>query len=172
MNSGVFRADLFYRLAVVRLRVPPLRERPEDMDLLVHHLLAEISTRLDTGDPPPLDPSAMQQLVAHPWPGNVRELRNFLERMVTLSEGPEALLPSSLPLASQVSAGPGGVSFREETDQAPFREAKETCLVRFERDYLTEILRRCGFNVAEASRQSGIDRVHLFRLIKKHGLRR
>jgi two-component system, NtrC family, response regulator GlrR len=160
VNHAIFRADLFYRLAVVRLRVPPLRERPEDIEPLAQHLLAEASRRFGLDGPPPLSPAALQQIVTHRWPGNVRELRNFCERLVALSGDREA--PPAAP-PSRDAVG------RER--RPLLQEAKAEWVARFDVQYLTRLLERCQGNVAEAARRSGIDRVHLFRLIKKYGLR-
>jgi DNA-binding NtrC family response regulator len=160
VNHATFRADLFYRLAVVRVRVPPLRERAEDIEPLALALLEDAARRFGLDRPPPLPASALQQLVTHRWPGNVRELRNFCERLVALSPGEE---PAR-------AAAPGGNT--DDGDDLPFKEAKARWVAQFDVDYLTRLLERCQDNVAEASRRSGIDRVHLFRLIKKYGLRR
>jgi len=167
VNQGTFRADLFYRLAVMHLRVPPLRHRPEDVELLVARLLPDIASRY--GVPAPqLDRETLQQLVSHPWPGNVRELRNFLERLVALSR-------SGSPVQAVEDLGPPaaaeGLSIGELA-HLPFKEAKAQWTATFDVSYLKRLLERCDQNVAEASRQSGIDRVHLFRLIKKYDLKR
>jgi two-component system response regulator GlrR len=161
VNHATFRADLFYRLAVVRARIPPLRERPEDIEPLALHLLAEAARRFGLEGPPPLSPAALQQLVTHRWAGNVRELRNFCERLVALSPAGDTAPPP---------ASPGPASADDAAD-LPFKEAKAEWVARFDVQYLTRLLDRCQDNVAEASRRSGIDRVHLFRLIKKYGLR-
>jgi DNA-binding NtrC family response regulator len=158
--AATFRADLFYRLAVVRLRVPPLRERPEDIEPLAQHLLAQASRRFGLEGPPPLSPAALQQIVTHRWPGNVRELRNFCERLVALSGDGEA--PHATPPSRDAV---------DETADLAFNEAKAEWVARFDVQCLTRLLERCQGNVAEAARKSGIDRVHLFRLIKKYGLR-
>jgi transcriptional regulator with PAS, ATPase and Fis domain len=161
VNQATFRADLFYRLAVVRLRVPPLRERPEDVQPLALALFAEAARRFGLDQAPALSPAALQELLSHRWPGNVRELRNFCERLV-------ALAPAGAPLAPVSSAGPEAL---DPITELPFKEAKAQSVAQFDVQYLTRLLERCGDNVAEASRRSGIDRVHLFRLIKKYGLR-
>ncbi|MBI2377893.1 MAG: sigma 54-interacting transcriptional regulator [Deltaproteobacteria bacterium] len=165
MNEGSFRSDLYYRLAVIHLRVPPLRDRPDDVELLLNHMLQEAAARLDA-PVPTLDPATRQQIIGHPWPGNARELRNFVERLVALSSAEPAL---ELPTSSRASAG--GVQI-EDVELLPFKEAKAQWTQRFDEAYLSRLLARTAFNVAEAARQSGIDRVHLFRLIKKLGLKR
>lgn len=168
VNQGTFRADLFYRLAVLHLRVPPLRERPEDIELLVEHMLPLIATRLGVQPQDPLSPQTLQQLLGYAWPGNVRELRNVLERLVTLSGSAVTFdaLADAEPTAKATTLSP------EALVALPFKEAKTQWLTHFELRYLEILLERCKGNVAEAARQSGIDRVHLFRLVKKYGLRR
>jgi DNA-binding NtrC family response regulator len=168
VNTNAFRADLFYRLAVVRLRVPPLAQRPEDIDLLVPHLLQQIAPR--GGGPkalPQLTAETLRQLANHPWPGNVRELRNFLERLVALSGSRRVDLSTELELTSPI-----GRPSIDHLEELPFKEAKAQWTAHFDVEYLTRLLQRCDNNVAEAARRSGVDRVHLFRLIKKYGLRR
>ena len=167
VNQRSFRADLFYRLAVFCVRVPPLRERIEDIEALVCAMLPEIAERLGLPDgPPPLDAETLQQLVTHRWPGNVRELRNFVERLAVLADRAsfdDALGSTGAPGATVPSSLAGA--------DLPFKEAKAHAMAHFDITYLRRLLERCGGNVAEAARQSSIDRVHLFRLIKKYGLR-
>jgi transcriptional regulator with PAS, ATPase and Fis domain len=164
VNAGTFRADLFYRLAVVHLRVPPLRHRPEDVELLVGRMLASIASSMAV-PAPELSSETMQQLVSHPWPGNVRELRNFLERLVALSDrgAPELSRPLELSSRELTVA---------DLESLPFRDAKARWIEHFDVTYLSRLLLRHGNNVADAARHSGIDRVHLFRLIKKYKLER
>jgi DNA-binding NtrC family response regulator len=166
-NEGIFRPDLYYRLAVVHVRIPPLRTRAGDVEPLVRELLERTAKKLGLAAPPQLSEETMQQLARHPWPGNVRELRNFVERLVALSEGsvgfelPEELsvTPPRQELSIDALAG------------EPFKDAKAQWIEYFDQAYLSRLLERCQLNVAEAARQSGIDRVHLFRLIKKYKLR-
>ncbi len=165
VQGGGFRADLFYRLAVVHLRVPPLRQRPADVRLLVEELLPAIAARHGVA-PPALDEESLRLLCAHAWPGNARELRNYLERLVALSLDPASALPEARPGLTPPPAV-------ELADLAalPFREAKLRWTAAFDTAYVQHVLARNRGNVAEAARESGIDRVHLFRLIKKYGLR-
>ncbi|MCA9667762.1 MAG: sigma 54-dependent Fis family transcriptional regulator [Myxococcales bacterium] len=163
VNQGSFRADLFYRLGVVHFTLPPLRERIEDIEPLIEALWPEIGE----GDPPAISQEVLQKLRAHPWPGNVRELRNVIERMVTLTDGSESEIVEELRLEA-----PDQPLALEDLDSLTFREAKATLLEHFEQRYLTELLRRTGHNVTQASRESGVDRVHLYRLIKKYQLKR
>ena len=159
-----FRKDLFHRLAVLRVTLPPLRERPDDILLLIDAVLQRL------GKPPStLSDQTRALLTQYPWPGNVRELRNVVEQVVNLGE--ESLpdmdsLGDSLggkppPRASQAPAGPG----------LPFKEAKERLIEGFERDYLKGLMKRCEGNLSRASREAGIARLYLRKLLHKHGMR-
>lgn len=167
VNDGTFRADLYYRLAVVHVRIPPLRERREDVELMTERMLPMVAERMHV-PVPEISDETMHQLVQHHWRGNGRELRNFLERLVALSQGPGPVhIAGELELAE-----PAGEISIDALEHMPFREAKARWTEHFDITYLARLLERCGYNVAEASRQSGIDRVHLFRLIKRYKLRR
>jgi two-component system, NtrC family, response regulator GlrR len=159
VNAGQFRADLYYRLAVVQIRVPPLRDRLDDLPLLVPALLDDISR--DRGLDAHVEPDAalLASLARHSWPGNVRELRNYLEHLVILRM-PPPLEPDETPVS-----GFGAL------DHLPLRVAKSQLLDRFERHYVVRLLAETGGNVAEAARRAGVDRVTLFRTIRRHGLK-
>jgi transcriptional regulator with GAF, ATPase, and Fis domain len=172
INEGSFRADLFYRISVMRLRLPPLRERPEDIELLASQFMTETWSRLAPGaTPPPLGAETIQRLVSHRWPGNVRELRNFIERVAILarsgSSAPPELDPSS---PSDPDGGPGSALAVDVG--LPYKDSKMRWIDRFEVEYVTELLRRQGGNVAAAARAAGVDRTYLFRLIRKYDLKR
>jgi DNA-binding NtrC family response regulator len=150
VNRGLFREDLFYRLNVISIRVPALRERVEDIPLLAEHFRRQLS-----GDGGGMLPQAtLDALSAAPWPGNVRELRNRIERMVAL----ERYDPTLETRADQV----GEPSFHQE---------RERVLDEFERRFVGELLARTGGNASEAARRAGMNRVYLARLIRKHRLR-
>lgn len=167
----MFRPDLFYRLSVVRLRLPPLRERPEDVEALAVRFMEEFWERMGKGMvPPPIGRETMQRLVSHRWPGNIRELRNFMERVVVLARTgaspdlledlePEPLVP---PQKKNVDVDVG----------LPYKEAKMKWIDHFEMTYVAELLDRNSNNVAAAARQAGVDRTYFFRLIRKYGLKR
>jgi DNA-binding NtrC family response regulator len=148
---------LFHRLAVLRVTLPPLRERPEDLPLLVDTVLRRMSK-----PPGALSEQTRALLAQYPWPGNVRELRNVVEQVVNLGEEtlPE-LTPD--PHGHSVDAGAAGL-------ELPFKEAKERLIEGFERDYLRSLMERCEGNLSRASREAGIDRFYLRKLMKKHGL--
>jgi len=151
--EGRFRGDLYYRLAVVELRVPPLRERPEDLLPLAHALLAE-STRQAGREGLHLAPEAEAALAAHPWPGNVRELRNRIERAALLAPGP-ALTPADL--------FPGAAPPPAPQTLAEARDAAE-------RAHIQRILARCGGRMADAARLLGISRTTLWERARRLGL--
>jgi len=157
VNKGLFRDDLYFRLAVMSVRVPPLRERLEDLPLLVRGFLVELGMAAQHE----LFPArVLAELAAHDWPGNVRELRNYVERTVVLNEP----LPASL-------ARPDTSSSVEADLQVPFKAAKDAVVDAFERRYLTALLDAAGGNISRAAREGGMDRMHLHRLVQRHGLR-
>jgi DNA-binding NtrC family response regulator len=154
--EGSFREDLFYRLNVIPVTLPPLRERKEDIPLLVEHFLdrleAELKRRVE------VSPEAMAALLAHDWPGNVRELRNLLERGAVVAQG-NVIQPADLgiaPAPEKASASPGEPSTLEE----------------MERHHISSVLAHTGGNVSQAARLLAIDRVTLYNKIKKYHLRR
>jgi DNA-binding NtrC family response regulator len=162
VRQGRFRADLFYRLNVVRIEVPPLRDRPDDIAPLAHLAAEEISARL--GRPvPAISPETLARLRAYPWPGNVRELRSVIERALILDplHGLEGLdlLPAPAPSASAADASPG-------ESELNLREA----LNRLERDLLLEAQRRAGGVRKDAARMLGIDPRNFAYYLRKHGL--
>jgi DNA-binding NtrC family response regulator len=157
--AGRFREDLYYRLAVVRLSLPPLRERIEDLPLLAGHLLRELGA-----DPSRiLDGQVLSALQRHDWPGNVRELRNTLERAVALAE-PVAVeaSPGTRPVVPDASGVDTAV---------PLRIGRQRLTTAYERAYVTQLLRECQGNQSEAARRAGIDRISLYRLLERLGLR-
>lgn len=157
VNAGRFRADLYYRLAVARLSIPPLRERPEDIPLLVRHFTRQI-TGAETST---FSASTLTALSKHPWEGNVRELRNVVEAALALG---------TVELEGQMESTEAGDAARLE-DALPYKEARARVLEEFEGRYLPELLERADGNVTHAARLSGMDRRYLLRLLKRHGLR-
>jgi DNA-binding NtrC family response regulator len=169
VNTGHFRADLFYRLAVIQVRMPSLRDRLDDLPLLVRGLLEAIARErgLDAHIEP--DAELIGSLARHTWPGNVRELRNYLEQLLIL-EVPPPFMGEVAAMPSAAGAGPGAPPF-EGLIELPLRSAKSELLERFERHYVARLLEQTGGNVAEAARRAGVDRVTLFRTIRRYGLR-
>jgi DNA-binding NtrC family response regulator len=159
--AGRFRPDLLYRLAVVRVALPPLRTRREDIPLLARDLLR----RRGLPDEAPAGPG-LDRLIAHGWPGNVRELRNVLDRALALAPGVQRFADLVIRIDPSPLAGEG-LAVRSDL---PFAEAKAVVLHDLERRYLADVLARTGGNLSAASRESGIDRKHLRTLARKHGL--
>jgi DNA-binding NtrC family response regulator len=155
VNQGKFRRDLFHRLAVLRVTLPALRERPEDIPFLVDHMLKQMGRPQSA-----LSDQTRALLMQYPWPGNVRELRNVVEQVVNLGE--EAL--------PDLEAPPGADGRKGPDLDLPFKEAKEHLIEVFERDYLKNLIERCEGNISRASREADIDRVYLRKLLRKHGL--
>ena len=157
VNRGSFRADLYFRLAVVHVHMPALHEHPEDIPLYVAAMLEE---RGEPGAQVRLDPETLARLQAQAWPGNVRELRNTVERAVLLGE----LAPDPGPAGEAATAGAVDPTI-------PFKTAKAAWIERFERAYLESLLRQCDANITRATRVAEIDRVYMLRLLDKYGLR-
>jgi DNA-binding NtrC family response regulator len=157
-----FREDLYYRVAVVRMLVPPLRERLDDIPLLIEHFI-----RLFGADRAlSIAPEDLERLRHHPWLGNARELRNVIERACALSHG------SRLEIDEALEERPlrGGDSGVVNVD-LPFKDAKAQVIDAFEREYIGALLKQHGGNLSAAARAAEIDRKHLRELLRKHGLR-
>ena len=156
VETGRFREDLFYRLAVVRLRAPSLRERPEDIAPLAAHFAREAGLH-------DLPTAVVEQLKARAWPGNVRELRNAVQAYAALG---------SLPAADGPQAGALELALSQLVDvERPYVEQKDELIDRFTRLYLTALLAHTGGNQSAAARLAGLDRGYLGRLLTKHGAR-
>jgi DNA-binding NtrC family response regulator len=155
VNHGRFREDLYYRLSVVTIRVPPLREHLEDLPVLVRAFLRDQDARevqkLFT-------PQVLSDMGRYDWPGNVRELRNYVERAVVL----RTIDPQSKREPSNAKAA---------NIEVPFTTAKDAIVEDFERAYLAELLKWSGGNISKAARKAGMDRMYLHRLLQRHGLR-
>jgi DNA-binding NtrC family response regulator len=167
VRAGRFREDLFHRLAVVRVELPPLRERRDDIPLLTRHFLAQASAQarrvvLEVPD------DAMAALAAYDWPGNVRELKNVLERAFSLAPHATFLDTTLLGLEELTPRPFDGAPSVDTT--VPFKEAKDRLILVWEREYVQTLVTRAEGNVSLAARRAGIDRVYLHRLMKKHGL--
>ncbi|HVE83667.1 MAG TPA: sigma 54-interacting transcriptional regulator [Myxococcales bacterium] len=158
VNAGRFRADLYYRLAVVEARLPPLRERREDLPLLVENLLAALGAA-DRDEAAFLRTREFAaELSRHAWPGNVRELRNYVEACLAMRE--------VRPLPAAAAAQDVSVD-----TSRPLKEQREMWVQTFERAYLERILSEHQGNVSAAARAAGVDRIHFYRLLWRHGLK-
>ena len=162
VKTGTFREDLFFRLAVLRVRIPPLRQRPEDIPGLVAHFLRD-SGREDLQ----IGYETMAKLQAHPWPGNVRELKNYIDRALALSDDDQ--LPA-VPLDLLGADDDRGLNLGQALSQ-PYKEAKGELLEEFERRYWSALLDETGWNISEAARRGGIHRKSVEYLVRKLGLK-
>ncbi|MCB9602754.1 MAG: sigma 54-interacting transcriptional regulator [Polyangiales bacterium] len=165
VNDGHFRLDLYYRLAVVPLRVPSLRERLEDLELLVTHFLGELGRHTPIDDLFP--PSVLASLRTHRWPGNVRELRNVVEATVAMGE-PMVEHLSQPPPGQEVS---GDAIAMGPLYPLSYKDARAALLHEFEHRYIKHWLACTQGNVAHAAREAKMDRSHLFHLLRRHDLR-
>ena len=159
VNLGTFREDLYYRLAVVELELPPLRQRREDIPLLARYFYKRFAT--SNSEPPAELLAALQP---RDWPGNVRELRNAIERAVLMGAGS---LPKTAPPVSSQAAD---VSARLST-HLPLKEARAAWIDQFDAVYLRTLLEQCNGNVTKAAEQASIDRRTFQRRMAKLGLR-
>jgi DNA-binding NtrC family response regulator len=165
-DQGRFREDLFYRLNVITVTLPPLRDRPEDVPLLAQHFLrlyaAKMGKKVTSISPP-----AMEALVCHRWMGNVRELENVIERAVVLTSR-EVVDVEDLPQGLRDAPGGGGDVEVLSLAHLPYAEAKRLAMRAFERRYLSALLERSGNNVSSAARAAGVDRSNFRRLLKQY----
>jgi DNA-binding NtrC family response regulator len=162
-----FRSDLYYRLAVLHVKLPPLRERAGDLPILVDDVLNQLGVRNTELGAPLCTPEFIAMLAKYRWPGNVRQLRNYVERRVALGDGVE-------PPGNDTSLPPPPVSpslAPEVAVDLPLRLAREEWNNVFESKYLEALLKRHDNNITAASRAAGVNRVHFYRLLWKHGLR-
>jgi two-component system response regulator GlrR len=154
VKAGTFRHDLYYRVSVVPLALPPLRERKDDIPLLAQHFLKQ-SAKRSNKDVRGFTPAAMHRLMVYPWPGNVRELENAVEKAVVMSRQ-DMVLPELLPTAGATS----------DIGLKPLTEAKED----FERTYLRNVLQMTGGNISRAAQFAGRYRADFYKMLKKYGL--
>lgn len=154
VKAGTFRHDLYYRVSVVPLAIPPLRERKDDIPLLAQHFLKQ-SAKRSNKDVRGFTPTAMHRLMVYPWPGNVRELENAVEKAVVMSRQ-DMVLPELLPTAGVAS----------DIGLKPLTEAKE----EFERSYLRNVLQMTGGNISRAAQFAGRYRADFYKMLKKYGL--
>jgi two-component system, NtrC family, response regulator GlrR len=179
VNRGRFREDLFYRLAVARVHVPPLRERKDDIPLLIEHILASTPG----GEKAYIAPETVELMMKHDWPGNVRELRNVIERAVLLAETPgqDALRRTPAPVPPPAELGTSmtpsttmsqtGLALNVPIDvSVPFKLAKQNIVNEFERRYISRLLEQHGGNISAAARAAGIDRMSIHKMLHRLGL--
>ena len=165
LADGTFRSDLYYRVAVIEARVPALRERGEDLDLLVEQILASLTPARALSE---LPPNTMAMLRSYPFPGNVRELRNVLTRVALFPDLGVDAFESLRPAGSAVAGAADGLA---PWLALPLREAREQVVERFEATYLAAKLRDHGGNVARTAQGIGVSRQFLYRLLERYDLR-
>jgi len=151
VSEGIFREDLYYRLNIVPVAIPPLRERKEDVPMLANHFLTKFSREFEK-DVKAFSPLALQKLVGYHWPGNVRELENKIQQTVVMATR-NVVQPGDIDL-------PGGLD--------TFREEKQKVVGRFEYNYITNLLSLHDGNISRAAKAAGMDRKNFWQLMKKH----
>jgi len=159
VDRGTFREDLYYRLNIVPLHVPPLRERKQDIPLLAAHFLQKFKTQFDK-DVRGFAPEIMARMMSSDWPGNVRELENKVQQLVVLATGP-LITEYEMSEGAQPSSG---------MSPGPFREEKKRLLDDFERSYVKRMLDESDGNLSLAARQAGLDRKNFWAIARRHGL--
>jgi two-component system response regulator HydG len=172
MREGKFREDLYYRLSPLRIDLPALRDRLEDIPILAGRLLDRHARRIGRAGVSFSD-SAMAALTAYPWPGNVRELANAIEFALTLCKGDvidAQHLPSYVPSAAVPPVTPAGSNGHQVNLDVPYSEARAQVLRDFDRAYLEELMQATAGNLSAAARRSGIDRSNLRRLLRQMGI--
>jgi two-component system response regulator HydG len=171
VKAGKFREDLFYRLNVIAIPIPALRERIEDVPLLAHHFLRRYTDRLGK-KVKTLAPETIELLCGYRWPGNVRELENAIERAVVLCRG-DVVTPADLPPAVSGRTAPLIREAPVAGDDASwlalsYAAAKEQALRRFEKGYVDALMRACDSNISAAARKAGMDRSNFKRVLRKY----
>ena len=167
-RQGTFREDLYYRLNVIPIALPPLRSRDRDILLLANEFVTRFVQRVrpDVISLPTLDPSVADVLMRYPWPGNVRELQNVMERAAVLVDGSKVTsvhLPERLQALVEKNPAP--------LESGSFKQAKQQAVELFERNFLLDLLKRNEGHMSRAAREAGVDRKTIERMVKRHGLR-
>jgi DNA-binding NtrC family response regulator len=172
VKEGVLRGDLFYRLRVVPVHLPPLRSRPEDISLLANHFLSHYwrHHRRMPDRAPRLSDDAMAFLRSRPWLGNVRELQNVIEHVAVLVEPEQVIGPDDIPVSDEGGGEtlPRTAAHLTVALDEPYHPAKDRIIATFERDYLSQLIARAGGNMSKAARLAKVDRTTLYRLMEKH----
>jgi DNA-binding NtrC family response regulator len=176
IDEGLLRRDLYYRLGVVPIHIPPLRERPEDIPVLATEFLKEFwRQHREPGTPiPHFSPSTLEALAASPWPGNIRELRNVVEHAVVLAEPGSSIGASDITFVAgaEFENATARTAFAPKVMELDYHTAREQVLSEFELNYLMHVVGASGGNISNAARLAGVDRTTLYRLMEKHGVER
>jgi DNA-binding NtrC family response regulator len=170
VEAGTFRRDLFYRISVLTIRVPPLRERREDVPLLVRNLIESLAKLMGLKVLPVIDPEVMALLAGYDWPGNVRELRNVLERAIIHSNG-QRITPEQITLDSKLGTAASDSNISLSVNLA-WGSSLNEALNEAKRSLVMEGLRRCGGSVTETARALGVSRDALNYIMKSLHIRR
>lgn len=172
--EGRFREDLYYRLSVVKIRLPSLVERPEDIEALIERFLTTNKFNMLSGGKlkiTKVDDDALKMLKRYMWPGNVRELLNVVERAVSFAEG-STLSKAHLDFVfSEMEQQEDFTERLVTSHDMPFKAAKQKVVEIFEKEYLVELLRKNNYNISAAAREAKIDRKHIRNLLKKYGIK-
>ncbi len=175
VRAGALRKDLYYRLRVVPIHVPPLRERPEDIPLLANHFLEGFwkAHRGPNLPLPKLTKTAVWALRAYAWPGNVRELQNVIEHAAVLLEPGANVRPENIPFIGEAAGEPEPESAADAAlADGGYYAAREALLAKFDRRFLTQVVIRAGGNLSKAARMARVDRTTFYRLMERYGLHR
>lgn len=172
VEDGSLRKDLYFRLRVVPIHIPPLRERIDDIPPLIDHYIEHFWKKYRMGEAQPnLLPTAVEALQAYPWPGNVRELRNVIEHAVVMMDAGAPVGPESFTLGDPMAeAASSSLSLDPAIFGKDYHTAREEMLAQFEEHYLSHILQRANGNISGAARMAGVDRTTLYRLMEKRNL--
>ena len=177
VREGVLREDLYYRLRVVPIAIPSLRDRPDDVVILAEHFLRHYwrQHRVSESRVPQFTNEALDALQRYPWPGNVRELQNAIEHAVVLLEPGQSIGASDIPLHG-TDRGPrarnSAPDFAFDLLGQSYHDARERVIAQFERRYIEELVTAADGNMSKAARLAGVDRTTLYRLMERHGLQR
>ena len=166
VKKGNFREDLFYRLNVVPIYLPPLRKRKEDIPMILDYFIELHNEGNPNQKVEGISSGAMELLLSYDWPGNVRELKNTISRAISFLEGNQ-ITPEDIPERVRVPVAKAELDIH---DDLGFKDAKEQWVASFEKQYLEEILKRNGYNISAAAKEAGIDRKSVQRLVRKYKL--
>ena len=176
IQQGQLRKDLHYRLRVVPIHIPPLRERVDDIPVMAERFLTEFwaQHREPGAALPTFSPEAMSALRRAPWPGNVRELRNVVEHLVVLSAPRSLIRPDDIVFLDEEAHrnAEEGTGFSRSVMDLDYHSARDQILAQFETAYLQHVVQEAGGNISDAARVAGVDRTTLYRLMEKHGVAR
>jgi transcriptional regulator with GAF, ATPase, and Fis domain len=169
VGEAEFREDLFFRLSVIQVEIPPLRNRVEDIALLTEEMLRDLDPKTRFDEPLSISQEALEDLRRHSWPGNVRELKNVLERAASLADSSHLerhdLFLTGLKAGAVPEISTGQFTFDASTD---YKTAKQSVVADFEERYLDQLMERTSGNISAAARESGLTRYHLREILKKH----